>query len=408
MPGPGLLLNAGKSDRAATVPGKVRSFLLKYALPFLAIGLATCVSLLILRVLGQHPGIQITFWIALLASAWWGGYGPGVIASALSVYVVPYAFEPKFHPAPSDFTRFLLVSFLLLLVSYIAARGEKAERALRVMNEVLDERVRQRTAELQNSNAELQRANEALNQFAYSASHDLQEPLRMLAMYSQMLKRKYEGRLDAQASEFIGYIADGAARMEMLVAGLLSYTRVLNVEAEHVEPVDANVVAAHAISNLNAAIQESGVNVVCGPLPRLKMADVHLLQILQNLAGNAIKYRGKEAPRVEITAQKRENNCIICVADNGIGIPPQYAHQIFRIFKRLHSSREYAGTGIGLALCQRIVEHYGGRIWVESEQGKGSKFFFSIPDEQQGQPSQLPNVSRGFLPSIRKGAGNFL
>jgi len=374
-------LDSAKS-RSSRTGGKLRSAVLRYALPFAVMGVATGLALFIHRVLGQHPGVQITFWIALLASAWWGGYVPGVIASILAIYVVPYAFGQKFHPTLQDFTRLVLISGLMLLVSHIAARRRRAEQALAHANEMLEQRVRQRTEELQRSNMELQRVNRALNQFAYSASHDLQEPLRMLKLYSQMLERKCSGQLDTHANEYIAYITQGATRMDMLVTGLLSFTTTINIQREDVQIVDASDVARNAIANLKASIEESGATVVCDPLPRVRIQEIHLLQIFQNLIGNAIKYRSKEPPRVEIRARKdRANSWIICVIDNGIGVPRQYSDQIFQMFQRLHNSNEYAGTGMGLAICRAVLEHYEGRIWVESEEGCGSTFCFSVPGE---------------------------
>lgn len=381
-------VKAKANGAAAGIAARLRPVIVRYAIAVLAMGFATGISLFIHQVLGEHPGVQIVFWIALLASAWWGGYGPGVLASILVVYVIPYAFDVRFHPTNTDITRLVLLSGLSLMVSYIADRRRQAEMALRLANEMLEERVQQRTAELERSNAGLRTVNEALNQFAYSASHDLQEPLRMLTIYSQMFQHKYKGQLDERADEYIRYMVEGAKRMEALLSSLLSYTQVINIAPGESRAVDANAVLANALSNLSAAIEESGAEFICNPLPPVRMQEIHLLQLFQNLIGNAIKYRGKEPPRIEISASKRGRECTICVSDNGIGIPPEYADQIFQMFKRLHSPTEYAGTGVGLALCRRIVEHYGGRIWVESEEGKGAKFYFTAPAEERFQTAK--------------------
>jgi light-regulated signal transduction histidine kinase (bacteriophytochrome) len=194
-----------------------------------------------------------------------------------------------------------------------------------------------------------------------------------------MLERKYKGKLSSQADEYITNIVQGAKRMEMLLKDLLVYAKAINAPVENVSPVDINPVLSKALSNLCAAVNESKATIVYGELPAVKIHEVHLLQLFQNLIGNAIKYRSDEPPRVEISATREGRFWSICVKDNGIGVSPEYQEQIFRMFKRLHNADEYEGTGMGLAICQRIVERYGGRIWVESEKGKGSKFCFTAP-----------------------------
>ncbi len=226
---------------------------------------------------------------------------------------------------------------------------------------------------------DLRRANEDLEQFAFSASHDLQEPLRTVKIYSELLARSYRGRLDEQASQFLGYILTGATRMEMLVRDLLTYTQLTRFEAAQ-EPVDASEILNNTLANLAGAISESGAQVKADPLPSLPVHRAHLQQLFQNLIGNAIKYRSPDRPPViQITAERKNEYWVFAVGDNGIGIPPEYKERIFGLFKRLHTSEQYTGTGIGLAICQRIVDRYHGRIWVESQPGKGSTFRFSLP-----------------------------
>jgi len=228
--------------------------------------------------------------------------------------------------------------------------------------------------------AGLESANKDLEQFAYSASHDLQEPLRTIGIYSELLETRYRERLDGPGLEYLGFLKSGSRRMQMLVRDLLSYTHALRAdETAVVENMDANEVLRTVLSNLAMAIDESGAEVVSQPLPVLTIQRVHLQQLLQNLIGNAIKYRGREAPRVEVAAERRSGQWYLSVRDNGIGIDPKYREQIFGLFKRLHSESQYSGTGIGLAVCQRIVERYGGTIGVESEPGKGSTFYFTLP-----------------------------
>ena len=225
---------------------------------------------------------------------------------------------------------------------------------------------------------ELQRANEDLNQFAFAASHDLQEPLRMITSYSQLLVKGYTGQLDEQASMCVNYITDGTQRMRDLLADLLAYTQ---VTAEGLEPaafIDLNVIFQKAVANLSAAIEETQAVVSSEPLPLVRGEEAHFLQLFQNLIGNAIKYRGNAAPQVRVSAAKTEGFWRVAVTDNGIGIDPEYHQRIFGVFKRLHG-KTIPGTGIGLAICQRVVERYGGRIWVESQVNGGSTFFFTLP-----------------------------
>ena len=220
-----------------------------------------------------------------------------------------------------------------------------------------------------------------LEQFAYSASHDLKEPLRMVAVYSQLLQRKYQGQLDQQADEYLGYTIQGARRMDMLVRDLLAYTQSVQIGDEQVTPANTRQVLDEALANLQAAIAQSRAAIRIGDLPEmLAVKDIHLLQLFQNLIGNAIKYSGEADPVVHISGQPDGAFWTFRVRDNGIGIAPKYTKQVFGLFKRLHADEKYAGTGIGLAICQKIVDRYGGRIWVESDgEGKGSTFFVTLP-----------------------------
>ncbi len=234
--------------------------------------------------------------------------------------------------------------------------------------------------------SELKRSNEELQQFAYIASHDLQEPLRMIASYLQLIERRYKGRLDKDADEFIAFAADGAGRLQEMIIGLLAYSRV-QTKGKAFEEVDASEVLGNAVSNLKIAIKESGALVTADTLPVVKADALQLLQVFQNLISNSIKFRGGELPVIHISAERKKEEWFFSVKDNGIGIAPQYKDKIFNIFQRLHG-REYPGVGIGLSLCRRIIERHGGRIWFESEAGKGSTFYFTIPikedkDEQK-------------------------
>jgi PAS domain S-box-containing protein len=226
---------------------------------------------------------------------------------------------------------------------------------------------------------ELRRINQDLEQFAYSASHDLQEPVRSVKVFSELLAKRYGDELDDEALKFMGFVNSGATRMETMVRDLLAYTRVTSLD-QPVEPADATEALESALSNLAVSISEAGAKVSAGPLPSVRVHAAHLQQLFQNLVGNAIKYRSPErSPEVRVTAKRQDHSWVFVVSDNGIGIDPKYKEVIFGLFKRLHTAEEYSGTGIGLALCQRIVNRYHGRIWVESEPGQGSTFRFTLP-----------------------------
>jgi PAS domain S-box-containing protein len=226
---------------------------------------------------------------------------------------------------------------------------------------------------------QLRHVNQDLEQFAYSASHDLQEPLRGIKIYSELLTHRHSNKLDGQALEFLHYLRESASRMEMLVRDLLAYTQVSKLETSE-DKADANEALTDVLANLHEAIMESGARITSDPLPCVRVHDTHLKQLFQNLLGNAIKYRDFDRiPTVHVQAKRREGDWLFSVIDNGIGIEPEYKERIFGLFKRLHSGDEYPGTGIGLAICQRIVERYHGRIWVESEPGQGSTFLFTLP-----------------------------
>ncbi len=229
--------------------------------------------------------------------------------------------------------------------------------------------------------ADLERSNQELEQFAYVASHDLQEPLRMVASFTQLLAQRYQDRLDQEAKEFIGFAVDGATRMQRLIQDLLAYSRVTRRGAR-LAPTDAHAALRNALANLHAVIQESGARVTHDELPTVAADAAQLTQVFQNLVGNAIKFRGEVTPRVHVSTTPTDDEWVFAVADNGIGIDPQYFDRIFVIFQRLHSSHRYPGTGIGLALCSRIVQRHGGRIWVESAPGKGATFYFTMKRQE--------------------------
>jgi PAS domain S-box-containing protein len=232
------------------------------------------------------------------------------------------------------------------------------------------------------ANEALNRANGDLEQFAYSASHDLQEPLRMVATYSEMLKKRFNGQLGEEGEEYIGYTIEGAMRMERLLKNLRVYTQVSTGEFRPEQPVDAGDVLRRTIGNLQVAIQQAAAAVTSGPLPQVLIQEFQLEQLFQNLIGNALRYRSSRQPQIHVAAKEEETEWLFSVEDNGIGIESKFKEQIFGIFMRLHTASEHPGTGMGLAICQRVVERAGGRIWVESELGRGSTFYFTLPRDQ--------------------------
>jgi PAS domain S-box-containing protein len=253
---------------------------------------------------------------------------------------------------------------------------QEAHHALTQMNEALESRVHERTAELQHSNDELQ-------QFAYAASHDLQAPLRAIVGYTELIKQRYAGKLDADADDFIGFIVDGGKRMQVMINDLLTYSRAGRSPIGS-EPIDCNLALDHALENLAPALTEAGAEVRRAPLPQAPIEMTQMTLLLQNLIGNAVKFRGATPPLIEIGAEPHGHEWLFHVRDNGIGIPPQHAQRIFQVFQRLHTDDQYPGTGIGLAICKKAVERHGGRIWVESEPGRGATFFFTLPVKPAG------------------------
>jgi PAS domain S-box-containing protein len=234
-----------------------------------------------------------------------------------------------------------------------------------------EERLRRQAEELRHSNEELE-------QFAYVASHDLQEPLRMVSSYVQLLARRYQGRLDSDADEFIGFAVEGANRMKVLINDLLAFSRV-GTRSKEFGPVPLDKIFDEVVRNLELAVEESSAVISRDSLPRVLADEVQMAQLFQNLIGNAIKFRGEAPPRVHVGARSQDDHWLLFVRDNGIGLDPKFAERIFVIFQRLHNRAEYPGTGIGLAICRKIVERHGGRIWVESQPGAGATFLFTLP-----------------------------
>ncbi|MBI2831977.1 MAG: GHKL domain-containing protein [Chloroflexi bacterium] len=279
----------------------------------------------------------------------------------------------------------------------------RSNEALQKAHGALEVRVAERTAELQHSNVqlraemeerkkteetlrrrteELARSNAELEQFAYIASHDLQEPLRMVSSYVQLLGKRYTGKLDQDADEFIGFASEGSSRMQRLINDLLAYSRV-GTRGKNFEEVNLEAALAQALENLHLAVKEKQAIVTHDPLP-VAYGDIgQMTQVFQNLIDNAIKFCREDSPRVHVSARIENDECVCSVQDNGIGISSEFMNRLFVLFQRLHTRKEYPGTGIGLAICKRIVERHGGKIWVESKPDEGSTFYFRIPITQR-------------------------
>jgi len=295
---------------------------------------------------------------------------------------------------------FLVVAVLsTLILAMVIEERERAKEGLEEANDVLEERIQVRTRELQESNrqlreevvvreraeqevkrtvADLARSNSELQQFAYVASHDLREPLRAVGGMVQLMEKNFKAQMEEKAKEYLSHIVDGVSRMQLLIDDLLEFSRV-GARSHPIQEVETKKVLETVLSNLSVAIKESGAEVTHDGLPPLQCDVTQLTQLLQNLVGNAIKFHGEAPPKVRVTAEAKDGEWVFCVRDNGIGIDPQYFERIFTIFQRLHTRRAYPGSGIGLAICKKIVSLHGGRIWVESISGQGASFFFTYP-----------------------------
>jgi len=258
---------------------------------------------------------------------------------------------------------------------------KRVEEQIRRMNTELARRVDEQRAELR-------RSTKALEEFATFAS-ELREPLRMVQSFVTLLAERYQNRFDTKAKEFIGFAVDGAQRGQQLIQDLLSYARV-ELDAQEVSVTDCTPVLAHTMTRLGRSIRESEAEVTHDPLPQVMVDERQLEQVFHHLLENALKFRSPQPPRIHVSAKQAENQWVFAVRDNGIGIEPQHAERIFQVFQRLHLRREYPGTGIGLAICRRIIERHGGRIWVESEPGKGATFLFTIGEKIGGGGEKTP------------------
>jgi len=299
---------------------------------------------------------------SILACLWWKREGLIVPVFLATVLIIVHLIVRQnfFNPETfNDIIRGVSIIFVGIVVAYLSEQISKKE------------------LDLKNIIEDLQRSNEDLQQFAYVASHDLQEPLRAITSFSQLLEEEYKDNLDKAGKEFLYYITDGAKKMNILIKDLLAYSRITT----HAKPPkwnDLNKILENALFNLSESIKESGAIITYDKFPTLKVDKTQFLQLFQNFISNAIKFRREVTPKIHIGVKKIEIGWLFSIKDNGIGIESQYFDRIYNIFYRLHTKEEYPGTGIGLPICKKIVQRYGGQIWIESEIGKGSTFFFTI------------------------------
>lgn len=311
-----------------------------------------------------------------------------IFSHALLISIVPQVFS-EFHMAFGSTSIFdnhfniahflkvvsYLVTFAGLVMDYHRTYRESEDLNLQLVSEIFERKYAEK--KLAKQALELKRSNEELEQFTYIASHDLKEPLRMVTSYTQLLKKRYKDKLDSDANEFIDFAVDGALRMQNLINDLLNFSRV-TTQGKVFEYIELQDSLNNAMQNLKVAIDESNAKITYDPLPKIKADRLQISQLFQNLLGNAIKYKREDSPKIHISITENKHEWHISISDNGIGIDPLYKEKIFVIFQRLHTKNEYSGTGIGLAICKKIVQRHGGRIWVESEIDKGSTFHFTI------------------------------
>jgi len=330
---------------------------------------------------------KISLFHILWRKGYWVWLSAAVLILSAAAWSISFPFQRLSSNFQAIFTFCVILGMAMLAIGFYVLRignrrHEAAENALRRANEILEKRVTElaeKEVALEAQARDLGRSNEDLEQFAYAASHDLQEPLRAMTGCVEALQRKYTGKLDEKGDALIGMVVDGSARMKALIQGLLAYSRA--GQHDTLETVDTAAVLQHVLADLTLALSESKAEISFASLPSLSFVKGEFERLLYNLVGNAIKYRGPNSPKIHVNAERQMNAWIFKIADNGVGFEPQYADKIFGIFQRLHTREKYLGTGIGLALVKKIVERRGGWIWVDSVPGQGSTFFFSVPDE---------------------------
>jgi signal transduction histidine kinase len=365
-----------------------RSGLKRYLVSVLSVSAAILLTIAIAPYFqGKAP--LFFFTVAVVISAAYGGAGPGLLATALSIGIVQAFFKPEMFVLAVPHSNLILFSILGVGITLILGRLQSANKALSIAKvnlQVVNENLANRTESLSQANQELQR-------FAYALAHDLNTPLRGISTLTELLVQRNAGKLDESSKECAAMIVNRIQRMQSMIKGLLDCAAAVEKPEERTD-VDCNVLVERAVQDLDSAIKECGAQITVDPLPAVPATESHLLQVFSNLISNGIKYRPSvRIPQIHISTIERDSEWVFCVADNGIGLDMKYAKDIFGMFQRLHDESEYEGSGIGLALSKIVIERHGGRIWVESELGKGSRFLFTLPKRSAGQAARQPKAA---------------
>lgn len=335
---------------------------------------------------GEELSTSIFYLLPIFSLTWFANRNMGVLMSiigATTEFVADFfAGQTYSHPLIFVWNSAMLLGFFLLSVFILSALKTEYKKRIKLIDELQDTVVelKRTEEELKQKSQDLARSNAELEQFASAASHDLKEPLLAITIGLKLLKKRYEDKLDSEGDTFIAETIDEAMRMQTLISDMLSYAR-LGTNGKPFVPTDSTAILNRSLANLRIPLEQSDAVVTHDLLPEVIADPIQLSQLLQNLINNAIKFRSEEIPLIHISAERNEKEWVFSVSDNGIGIPAEYSERIFEIFQRLHNKKEYPGTGIGLATCKKIVERHGGRIWVKSEPGKGSTFYFTIPEK---------------------------
>jgi signal transduction histidine kinase len=340
------------------------------------------------------PAFTIVILAMILVSAWIGGPALGAFIPGLlfTLMVMMRASRQEAGTAVAvTGLQLFHASLMVLLGACVGLSTRNRRKALADLRRHAA-RLEEQAVRLEEQAAELRRSNQDLEEIAYAASHDLQEPLRAVAGYAQLLQMEYADKLDANARDYVQKTVDGVKRMKSLIQGLRALSQ-LHRKVELLERVECNAVFHDATANLSVAIEESKASVSAGQLPTVTGNRAHLVQVFQNLIANSIKYRTEAPPVIRVEAHKLQREWHFSVQDNGIGIPPEFQLQVFTAFKRLHTREQYAGMGLGLALCKRIVEQHRGRIWIDSGMKTGSTFLFTLPDAPATDSAAVPMLS---------------
>ena len=351
-----------------------RSELKRYSVALVSVLAATVLTIAIQPLFnGQAP--LFFFLLAVIASARYGSVGPGLLTTALSIGIVLFMLQGTIPNLSVPRYNLMLFGVLGTAISIVMGRFQKTNSELLQAKQKLEginEKLSEHTVALSQANDELQR-------FAYALAHDLSTPLRGVSALTDLLVQRNAGKLDESSTECAGMIVSRVERMQAMIKGLLDYAAAEETPKDRV-PVNCNSVVGHAIQDLEPLINECGAEITADLLPTVPATESHLVQVFTNLIGNGIKYRPSvRKPQIHISANDKGHEWVICVADNGIGLDMKHAEDVFGMFKRLHSDGQYEGSGVGLALCKIVIQRHGGRIWVESELGKGTRFFFTLP-----------------------------